>query len=162
METTIENKKLSIICFSGDFDRLVAAFTLASGAAAVNYEVNLFFTFWGLNVIKKKKGRNFTGKGFLARFFNFLMGGINNVPLSRLNFFGISPKLMTFLMRKRKVATLNELIQASIALNVNLYACEMTMVILGLEMKDYIPEIKEVLGVAKFLEYSRGGERIFI
>ncbi len=162
METEKDNKKLSIICFSGDFDRLVAAFTLASGAAAVNYEVNLFFTFWGLNVIKKHKGRRFSGKGALARFFNFLMGGIKNVPLSRLNFCGISPKLMTFLMRKRNVATLDELIEASIMLKVNLYACEMSMEILGLEMKDYIPEIKEVLGVAKFLEYSEGGERIFI
>ncbi len=50
-------KKLSIICFSGDFDRTVATFTLASGAAAVNYEVNIFFTFWGLNIIKNKNGK---------------------------------------------------------------------------------------------------------
>jgi peroxiredoxin family protein len=162
METQKEIKKLSIICFSGDFDKLVAAFTLASGAAAVNYEVNIFFTFWGLNIIKKNKGRSFIGKGFLARFFNYLMGGINNVPLSRLNFFGASPRLMTFSMRKRNVATLSELVEASIALNVNLYACEMSMEILGLKIKDYIPEIKEVLGVAKFLEYSERGERIFI
>lgn len=51
------SKKLSIIVFSGDFDRAVAAFTLATGAAAVNWEVNLFFTFWGLNLIKKNRGR---------------------------------------------------------------------------------------------------------
>ena len=157
-----ENKKLSIICFSGDFDKLVAAFTLASGSAAVNYEVHLFFTFWGLNAIKKKKGHRFVGKGLMARFFNFLMGGINNVPMSRLNFCGLSPKLMTGLMRKRNVATLKELIEAAIALDVNLYACEMSMNILGITIKDYIPEVKEVLGVAKFLDISAGGERIFI
>lgn len=162
MDTPKENKKLSIICFSGDFDKLVAAFTLASGAAAVNYEVNIFFTFWGLNVIKKKRGHTLVGKGFLAKTFNFLMGGKRNVPLSRLNFLGISPKLMTYLMRKRNVATLDELIQASIALNVNLYACEMSMNILGITIDDYIPEIKEILGVAKFLDYSAGGERLFI
>jgi peroxiredoxin family protein len=162
METKKDKKKLSIICFSGDFDRLVAAFTLASGAAAVNYEVNLFFTFWGLNVIKNKGGRSFMGKGVLARSFNYLMGGRKNVPLSRLNFLGISPDLMTYMMKKRNVATLDQLIEASIMLRVNLYACEMSMEILGLEKKDYIPEIKEVLGVAKFLEYSEGGERIFI
>ncbi len=161
METT-KKKKMSIICFSGDFDKLVAAFTLATGAAAVNYEVNLFFTFWGLNAVKKKKNRRFTGKGFLARFFGFLMGGLHNVPLSRLNFSGLSPKLMTFLMRKRNVATLPELIQAAILLNVKFYACEMSMHILGLTKNDFIPEIREVLGVAKFLEYSEGGDRIFI
>lgn len=156
-------KKLSIICFSGDFDKLTAAFTLAAGAAAVNNEVNIFFTFWGLNAIKKKKGRAFTGKGFLARFFGFLMGGINNVPLSRLNFANISPKLMNYMMKKSNVATLTELIDASIAVGVKLYACEMSMQILGLTMDDFIPEVnKEVLGVAKFLDISEGGDRIFI
>jgi len=156
-------KKLSIICFSGDFDKLTAAFTLASGAAAVNNEVNIFFTFWGLNAIKMKKGRAFTGKGFLARFFGFLMGGINNVPLSRLNFANISPKLMNYMMKKSNVATLTELIDASIAVGVKLYACEMSMQILGLTMDDFIPEVnKEVLGVAKFLDISEGGDRIFI
>ena len=160
--STSDKKKLSIICFSGDFDKLVAAFTLASGSAAVNYEVNIFFTFWGLNAIKKKQGRSFTGKGVLAKTFGFLMGGVNNVPLSRLNFFGASPKLMTFLMRKRNVATLKELIDAAIALNVNLYACEMSMHILGITTDDFIPEIKEVLGVANFLQHSEGGDRMFI
>jgi len=157
-----ENKRLSIIAFSGDFDKLVAAFTLASGAAAVGYEVSVFFTFWGLNVIRKARGRRPIGKGFLARLFNFLQGGSRKVPLSRLNFAGLSPKLMTYMMRKRNVATLPELIDASIALGVNLYACEMSMNILGTEHADFIPEVKEVIGVATFLRYSSGGERIFI
>ena len=158
----VNGKKLSIISFSGDFDKLVAAFTLATGSAAIGYEVNIFFTFWGLNVVKKKKGRSPLGQGFLARFFGFLMGGPNNVPLSRLNFLGASPKLMTYMMRKRNVATLTELVDAAKALNVNLYACEMSMVILGITKADFIPEIKDVLGVAKFMEISEGGDRIFI
>lgn len=157
-----QQKKLSLISFSGDFDKLVATFTLASGAAAVGYEVNVFFTFWGLNAIKQERGRKAVGKGFLAKFFGYLQGGRNNVPLSRLNFAGISPKLMTYMMRKRNVATLDELIEASIALDVNLYACEMSGVILGLEKDTYIPEIKEILGVAKFLELSEGGQTLFI
>lgn len=157
-----DKKKLSIIAFSGDFDKLVAVFTLATGAAAVNYEVNLFFTFWGFNAIKIKQGHSFIGKGILARFFNFLMGGLKNLPLSRLNFLGISPKLMTFLMKKRNVATLYQLIDYAKELGVNFYACEMSMVILGIRKEDLIPEVKEVLGVAKFLEYSAGGEVLFI
>lgn len=155
-------KKLSIIVFSGDFDKLVAAFTLASGSAAVNYEVNLFFTFWGLNAIKSKKGRVFSGKGILARTFGFLMGGLKNVPMSRLNFAGASPKLMSHMMRKRNVATLEELIEASKALNVNFFACEMSMHILGLTKSDFIPEIKEILGVPGFLKYAEDGETLFI
>ncbi len=158
----METKKLSIISFSGDFDKLVAAFTLATGSAAVGYEVNLFFTFWGLNAIKNKKGHRFTGKGFLARFFGFLMGGIKNVPLSRLNFAGASPILMRHMMRSRHVATLEELIQAAKDLNINFYACEMSMHILGLTKDDFIPEIKEVLGVPGFLKHAEGGQQLFI
>jgi peroxiredoxin family protein len=158
----MSNKKLSIVCFSGNFDKAIAAFTIASGAKAVGYEVNLFFTFWGLNIIKKKKGRSFLGKGILSKFFNFLMGGLKNLPLSRLNFGGISPKLLTFLMKKRNVATLEELIKASIDLGVNFYICEMSYVILGYKLDDFIPQIKGVLGVSKFLELSQDGEIIFI
>ena len=147
---------------SGDFDKAIAVFTLASGAAAVNYDVNVFFTFWGLNNIKKKTGRSFIGKGILARFFNFLLGGRKNLPLSRLNFGGLSPALMTGMMKNRKVATLDELFQASLALGVKLYACEMAMHVLGLTKEDFIPEVKDVLGVATFLELSHGGETLFI
>jgi peroxiredoxin family protein len=157
-----EKNKLSIIAMSGDFDKQVAVFTLASGAAAVGYEVNIFFTFWGLNAIKRETGRSFLGKGFLARFFNFLLGGRRNLPLSRLNFAGLSPKLMTGMMRGKNVATLEELFQASLALGVNLYACEMAMHVLGLTKDDFIPEVKDVLGVASFLELSKGGQTLFI
>jgi peroxiredoxin family protein len=156
-----QTKKLSLIGFSGDFDKAIALFTLASGAAAVGYEVNIFFTFWGYNAIKKIKGRSTQGTGFLGRFFNFLMGGLNNLPLSRLNFLGLSPILMTHMMKKQNVATLQELMDASIALNVNFYACEMSKVIMGTKTDDFI-NIKETLGVAKFLKLAEGGQVLFI
>ena len=155
-------KKLSIIVFSGDFDRAIAAFTLATGAAAVNWEVNLFFTFWGLDIIKKKRGRAFIGKGFLARFFNFLLGGRKNLPLSRLNFGGISPVLMTGMMKSKNVATLEELIGAARQLHVKFIACEMAMHILGLKKEDLIDDVKEVIGVPTFLKYSEDAQVLFI
>ena len=155
-------KKLSLICFSGDFDKLVATFTLATGAAAVGYEVNIFFTFWGLDAIKKKQGRAFVGKGFLPKLFGFFMGGLRSAPVSRLNFCGISPKIFRYMMRKNNVATLEELVEAAKVLGINLYACEMAMHILGLETSDFIHEVKGVLGVATFLELSEGGRTIFI
>jgi peroxiredoxin family protein len=157
-----DKKKLSLIVFSGDFDKTIAAYTLASGALAVGYEVNLFFTFWGLNGIKVKQGRAFIGKALLDRFFNFLMGGRKKLPLSRLNFGGISPVLMTGMMRKNNVATLEELLEATKALGGNFYACEMAMHILGVKKEDLIPEVKKVLGVATFLELSEGGQVLFL
>ena len=157
-----EPKKLSIISFSGDFDKLVATFTLATGAAAIGYEVHIFFTFWGLDAIKQKQGRAFVGTGFLPKLFGFFMGGLRSAPVSRLNFLGLSPKIFRSLMRKKNVATLEELVEAAKVLEVNMYACEMAMHILGLQKSDFIHEVKDVLGVATFLEISEGGRTLFI
>ncbi|MBP5716729.1 MAG: DsrE/DsrF/DrsH-like family protein [Bacteroidales bacterium] len=157
-----EQKKLSLIALSGDFDKLTAVFTLATGAAAVGYEVNIFFTFWGLDAIKQKRGRSFTGGNWLTKIFGFMMGGLSVAPNSRFNFCGIGPKIFRSLMRKNNVATLEELVDAANALGVNLYACEMAMHVLGLEKKDFIHEVKDVLGVATFLQISEGGRTLFI
>lgn len=155
-------KKLSLIAFSGDFDKLTAVFTLATGAAAVGYEVNVFFTFWGLDAIKRKQGRAFVGKGFLPRLFGFMMGGARVAPNSRFNFLGLGPKIFRRLMHKNNVATLEELIEAAKLLGVNLYVCEMAMQILGLQKSDFVHEVKDVLGVASFLRLSEGGQTLFV
>ena len=157
-----DSKKLSIIAFSGDFDKLTAVFTLATGAAAVGYEVNVFFTFWGLDAIKKKKGRAFVGGSKLTKMFGFMMGGLKVAPNSKFNFWGIGPKIFRKLMKKNNVATLEELVEAAIALEVSMYACEMAMHVLGLKKEDFIPEVKDVLGVATFLNLSDGGQTLFI
>lgn len=155
-------KKLSLIAFSGDFDRLTATFTLATGAAAVGYEVNIFFTFWGLDAIKQKQGRSFTGGNWLTRIFGFMMGGLHVTPTSRFNFLGAGPRIFRYLMRKNNVATLEELVEAAKALGIHLYACEMAMHILGLKKSDFVHEVEDVLGVATFLKISEGGRTMFI
>ena len=157
-----EQKKLSIIAFSGDFDKLTAVFTLGTGATAVGYEVNIFFTFWGLDAIKQKQGRSFTGGNWLTKLFGFMMGGLKVTPTSRFNFLGAGPKIFRYLMKKNNVATLEELVEAAKALGINLYACEMAMHVLGLKKEDFIPEVKDVLGVASFLNLSEGGQTLFI
>ena len=157
-----ETKKLSLIAFSGDFDKLTAVFTLATGDAAVGYEVNIFFTFWGLDAIKQKKGRTFIGSNWLTKTFGYMMGGLSVAPNSRFNFLGIGPKIFRYLMRKNNVATFEELVEAAGALGVNMYACEMAMHILGLKKSDFIHEVKDVLGVATFLNISEGGRTLFI
>ena len=90
------------------------------------------------------------------------MGGLHSAPVSRLNFGGISPKIFRYLMRKKNVATLEELVEAAKVLEVNMYACEMAMHILGLQKSDFIHEVKDVLGVATFLDISEGGRTLFI
>ena len=155
-------KKLSLISFSGDFDKLTAVFTLATGAASVGYEVNIFFTFWGLDAIKRKQGRALVGKSPVQKLFGFMMGGLKNAPCSRFNLLGLGPRVFRRLMRRTNVATLEELVEAAKLLGVNLYACEMAMHVLGLQKDDFIPEVKDVLGVASFLRLSDGGQVLFI
>ena len=155
-------KKLSIISFSGDFDKLTAVFTLATGAAAVGYEVNIFCTFWGLDAIKVKQGRAFVGGSWLTKIFGFMVGLLNVSRTRKFRLFGAAPRMFRCLMRENNVATLEELVDAAKALGVNLYACEMAMHVLGLRREDFIPEVKDVLGVASFLKLSEGGQTLFI
>ncbi|MBP3768240.1 MAG: DsrE/DsrF/DrsH-like family protein [Prevotella sp.] len=157
-----ETRKLSIIAFSGDFDKLTAVFTLATGAAAVGYEVNIFFTFWGLDAIKQKQGHSFVGGTWLTKLFGFMMGGLHVAPTTKFNFCGAGPRIFRYLMKKNNVATLEELVEAAKVLGINLYACEMAMHVLGLKKEDFIPEVKDVLGVASFLKLSEGGQTLFI
>jgi peroxiredoxin family protein len=127
--------------------------------------VNIFFTFWGLDAIKRKQGRSFTGGNWLTKLFGFMMGGLKVTPTSRFNFLGASPKIFRYLMKKNNVATLEELVEAAKAakaLGINMYACEMAMHVLGLTKDDFIPEVKDVLGVASFLNLSEGGQTLFI
>jgi peroxiredoxin family protein len=155
-------KKLSIIAFSGDFDKLTAVFTLATGAAAAGYEVSLFFTFWGLDAIKRRRGRSPVGTGLLSRIFGFLMGGLGVAPLSRFNFWGAGPRIFRSFMKKRNVATLEELVEAAHQLGIHFYACEMAMHVLGLRQEDFIPDVRGVIGVTTFLALSDGGQTLFI
>lgn len=157
-----ETRKLSIIAFSGDFDKLTAVFTLATGAAAVGYKVNIFFTFWGLDAIKQKQDRSFVGGTWLTKLFGFMMGGLHVAPTTKFNFCGAGPRIFRYLMKKNNVATLEELVEAAKVLGINLYACEMAMHVLGLKKEDFIPEVKDVLGVASFLKLSEGGQTLFI
>ena len=155
-------QKLNIIVFSGDLDRALAAFTLATGAAALGREVTMFFTFWGLNIIKKDRSRKALGRSVLARAFNWLLGGVKNLPLSRLNFAGASPILMRRMMRAHNVAQLEEMMEAAPKLGVRLVACEMAMHILELTKDDLWDAVEDVVGVAGFLEASKDAQVLFI
>jgi len=90
------------------------------------------------------------------------MGGRRNLPLSRLNFCGASPRLMTGMMKKHNVATLQELIDSAIALGVRLIACEMSMHILEIGAEYLIDEVEDVIDVSTFLDYSKDAKIIFV
>ncbi len=156
-----EKEKAAIIVFSGDMDRVMAAFIIATTAAASGIDTTMFFTFWGLKAIQKG---NLTGKGFLGKMLGLLnRGGIERLSPSRLNFGGIGRLLFRKMMRDKRVASLAELRQLAIQLGVKLLACQTSMEVMEIRREDLIDEVAGVAGAATFVATaSRSHITLFI
>jgi peroxiredoxin family protein len=145
----LPENRVSIVVFSGDLDKVLPAFIIATGAAAMGMHVSLFFTFWGLNALKKR--RDLSGKGFLEKLFALMTPvGTEGLGVSKMNFFGIGAKLLRTLMKRKQVASLEELAQMAREMGVKIIACQMSMDVLGIT-KDELWDGIEVGGVATFL-----------
>ena len=159
---TEENNKATIIVFSGDMDKIFAALIIATGCAAAGMETTLFFTFWGLNAIKT--GAPIKAKGFLGKMMGIMnRGGIHRLNPSRFSFGGIGRILFSKMMSDKKVASLEELRQTCIDLDVHLLACKMSMDVLEISRDDLIPEVENIAGVATFVKEAANSKiQLFI
>ncbi|MBP3962593.1 DsrE/DsrF/DrsH-like family protein [Paenibacillus sp. DLE-14] len=147
---TGNNEKTTIVLFSGELDKAIAAFIIANGAAAYDHDVTIFFTFWGLNALRKDE-QVALKKGFLEKMFAKMMPrGANKLGLSKMNFGGMGPKMIKHVMKKHNVLTLPELIELAQEQGVKLVACTMTMDLLGLQKEELMDGI-EYAGVAAYL-----------
>jgi peroxiredoxin family protein len=157
-----DNNRATIIVFSGDMDKVFAALIIATGCAAAGMETTLFFTFWGLNTIKK--GEPIKAKGFLGKMMGIMnRGGINRLNPSRFSFGGIGRVLFSKMMRDKNVASLEELRQTALDLDVHLLACKMSMDVLEITRDDLIPEVEDIVGVATFVkEAAKSKIQLFI
>lgn len=152
---------LSLVVFSGDFDKQLSAFLLATSAAASGQPVTMFFSFWGTTALKKKT--RLRGKSLLqAAFASVLPKSANSLRLSRMNMMGVGPQAMRFLMKKKNVASLPTLIETAQALGVRMIVCQMSMEILGLEV-DEIRDGVEFGGAATCVQsVSKASSSLFI
>ncbi len=149
-----EQERVSIVVFSGDLDKCLAAFIIATGAAASGMQVDMFFTFWGLSALRKKNAQ-VKGKSFMEKMFGMMLPkGADGLALSRLNMLGIGTNMMKDVMKKKKVASLPELIEIANQLGVNLHACEMSMNVMGIKREELLESVKGVVGVATYLEHA--------
>jgi len=145
--------KLSMIVFSGDMDKLFAAFTIAVGAAASGMEVVMFFTFWGLRALKKKVP---TGKGLFGRLLGVFYGGdISRATPSRMSFGGLGRWMFKKMMKAKMVPSLPELRQTAIDLGVRMYGCQMSMSVMEIPREAMIDSVEACVGVAFFIEQAR-------
>lgn len=141
--------KLSMVVFSGDLDKNIAAFIIATGAAAMGMEVSIFFTFWGIGAVKKQKmydGKNLLEKGFTA----MLPGGTQQMGLSQMNYFGMGAKIIRKLMRDHNVSSLEEFVEIAREFEVKMTVCEMSRELLGVKNEELIDGL-EFGGVASFM-----------
>lgn len=155
-------EKSTIVLFSGDLDKAIAAFIIANGAAAYDHEVTIFFTFWGLNTLRKDEIVR-TNKGWLEKAFGWMMPrGAKKLGLSKMNFGGLGPPMIKHIMKKHNALSLPQLIELAQEQGVKLVACTMTMDLLGLKQEELIDGL-EYAGVAAYLgEASNGKVNLFI
>ncbi|WP_243292887.1 DsrE/DsrF/DrsH-like family protein [Bacillus sp. FJAT-47783] len=157
-----EKKRTTIILFSGDYDKAMAAYIIANGAAAYDHEVTIFHTFWGLNALRKDEALT-VNKGFLEKMFAKMMPrGADKMGLSKMNFAGMGPKMIKNVMKKHNAVPLPQLIEMAQEQDVKLVACTMTMDLLGLQKEELLDNI-EYAGVAAYLaDAQEGNVNLFI
>lgn len=157
-----QTSKKTLIMFSGDLDKAMAGFIIANGAAAMGDEVTMFFTFWGLNILRKPE-RIPVKKGLLEALFGRMMPrGAGRLGLSKMNFGGMGAVMMRKIMKDKRVNTLPELITSAKELGVKMVACTMSMDVMGIKREELIDGL-EFAGVATYLgEADEAGVNLFI
>jgi len=150
-----DKEKMTIIVFSGEMDKALAAFNLAIGGATSGMEVTMFFTFWGLNVIKKNEG-SIKSKGIMRKMLNFMnRGGAKRLPLSKFHMLGMGRWMMKKLMKDVNFPQVEELMAIAKEFGVKFIACTTSMGMMGISKEAFITEVDSLAGVATYLAHAR-------
>lgn len=145
-----EKNDKTFVVFSGDLDKTIAAFIIANGAASMGRDVTMFFTFWGLNILRKPEKVK-VKKSFIEKAFGFMMPrGTKKLGLSRMNMGGAGPKMIRKIMDSKGILSLEELIESAKEHGVRLVACQMSMDIMGIKKEELIDGV-ELGGVSTFI-----------
>jgi peroxiredoxin family protein len=159
MDTT---GKKTLIVFSGDFDRAMAAFIIANGAAAMGDDVTMFFTFWGLNILRRPEKIKTQKSSLQAMFGRMMPRGAGRLGLSKMNFGGMGAPMMKKVMKQQNAMTLEQLIESAKEQNVKFVACTLSMDIMGFKEEELIDGL-EFAGVGSYLgEADEANVNLFI
>jgi peroxiredoxin family protein len=143
--------KLTMVVFSGDMDKVMAALIIATGAAASAMEVTMFFTFWGLKALQKPG--TMTGKGLFGRMLGVMnRGGLDAIGPSRLNMGGMGRWMFKLMMKQKGVSTLPELYEMAVDLGVKMMPCQMSLDVMEFDPKQFQDNVTGPVGVATMLE----------
>ena len=161
LESRQPEDQVAMVVFSGDLDKVLAAFVVATGAAAVGQQVSMFFTFWGLNALKKES--QLAGKSLFERMMAVMSpSSSQGLPVSKMNYFGVGAKMLRSMMKDKNVASLEEMMEMAREMGVKLLACEMSRDVMGIQDEELIDGL-EPAGVGTFLGDSlRSRTNLFI
>lgn len=162
ISSTAAGKNKTMIVFSDDLDRVLASFVIANGAATTGKKVTMFFTFWGLNVIKRKDSPKLK-KDFMGKMFGMMLpSSSKGLGLSKINFAGLGPVMMRQRMKDKNVDSLEMMIRQAQMAGVQMIACQMSMDIMGVQAEELIDGVK-IGGVATYLaEAEQANINLFI
>lgn len=150
-----EQEKLTIVLFSGELDRALAAFMLATTGASMGMDVTIFFTFWGLNVIKRNEGK-IRSKGIMKKMLNFMnRGGSKRLKLSHFDMFGIGTGMMKRLMKDVNMPSVDEFLEMCKTMGIKLVPCSTSCGVMGVDQDAFRGEALNVAGAAFFLNEAR-------
>jgi len=148
-ERTVDNRA-TIVVFSGDLDKVLAGFVIATGAAAAGLETSMFFTFWGLAALKKK-GAAGGPKNVMEKMFGMMTpSSSESLGTSKMNFFGMGAVMLRKMMKDKEIASLEELMQLARELDVKMIACTMSMDAIGVSKQELVDGL-EYGGVATYM-----------
>ncbi|MGL5314410.1 MAG: DsrE/DsrF/DrsH-like family protein, partial [Peptostreptococcaceae bacterium] len=160
--TQVEKNGATLVVFSGDLDKAIASFIIATGAASMGKEVTMFFTFWGLNILKRKDKPKVSKDAMEKMFDMMLPSHTGKLPLSQMNMGGMGPKMIEQIMKKHNVDDLDTLIKNAIDMGVKVVACAMSMDLMGIKKEEFIDGV-EIAGVAAYLGATEdSGLNLFI
>lgn len=140
----------TLVVFSGDLDKAIASFIIATGAASLGKKVTMFFTFWGLNILKRKD-KPVVIKDTVAKMFDTMLPShAGNLPLSKMHMGGMGPRMIKYIMKKNNVDDIETLIDNALKIGVKVVACSMSMDLMGIKQEEFIDGV-EIGGVASYL-----------
>lgn len=161
-DITSEGNNKNIIVFSGDLDKAIASFIIANASAAMGRKVSMFFTFWGLNILRKPE-KTAVKKDIISKMFGAMMPrGSKKLSLSRMNMGGMGAKMIRTVMKNKNVDSLESLIQASLNNGVELIACTMSMDVMGIKMEELIEGVKPGGAAAMLANAEESDMSLFI
>jgi len=163
LRAQVPEDKATLVVFSGDLDRAIAAFVIATGAAAVGLQTTIFFTFWGLSILKKKHSAAVSERDLMQKMFAVMTPrSSESLGVSKMNYFGIGATMLRAMMKKQQVSSLEELMELARELGVRMIGCAMSMEVMGID-KDELFDGIDLGGVAAFMgEASRARVSLFI